>query len=756
MKRKLSLLLLPLLLVSSFITGCDMRGEDTRPTNFVLNEDAITLEVGQTFQLYATFDKTNIKPEYTVINWESAKKAYASVDENGLVTALKEITGTIRITASSPYLDVQRVCKVTVVDKIINPTNISLNFDSLLLEPGTQNKLSVNFEPSTCNVREVTWSSSNPSIVSVSDDGTITAGDGALPNQSAVITVASNVNKSLKASCTVTISEEIIHVTSFNVSPYTATMFVGGTLQMSTEFLPLNAVDYEKEVTWSSSKTSYATIDENGLVTAHKVGTVTITAKSTTLKTTSKCVITIESAPVYPTGVYFERTERSVKPGSIHQLTAIFTPSNCNTEKGLIWSTSNSEVATVTDGGLVTISSSAKPDSSAIITAKSTYNSFFTASCKFVVKDSINGQWTIMIYMCGADLESENNLATMDLTEILSVNGQPDDVNIIIQTGGAKRWNSKYNISSQETGRYHVENKTLVKDMSLSKRNFGLSSTLEDFVEWGLNEYPSDKNGLIFWNHGGGMAGVCYDENYGNDSLSHTEIYTALTNAYVSAGRSKSDKFDFIGYDACLMALQDTEEYLADFASYIVASEESESGYGWDYDTWIDDLYANKPTETILRAIADGFIADNDKYYTNNQTLSIVKTEYFEAYRIAFESFAQALYYKLVSEGVEKSTFIDLITSSVKHYADNDYYYFSTFDMIDFLNIISYSCNPGSSYITNVKNAYADLLLYEKHGKNAGNSNGLCIFFPTSNSSCPYLTSNFTQWKNLCKTYGYV
>ena len=45
----------------------------------------------------------------------------------------------------------------------------------------------------------------------------------------------------------------------------------------------------------------------------------------------------------------------------------------------------------------------------------------------------------------------------------------------------------------------------------------GKSKTFQDFLEWGLTEYPAEKTAVIMWNHGGAMQGVCSDENYNGD-----------------------------------------------------------------------------------------------------------------------------------------------------------------------------------------------------------------------------------------------
>ena len=366
--------------------------------------------------------------------------------------------------------------------------------------------------------------------------------------------------------------------------------------------------------------------------------------------------------------------------------------------------------------------------------------------------------WTIMIYMCGADLESNYGLATSDIQEILAVSGQPSDVNIIIQTGGAAKWKTTYGINANYTQRYHVANKKLVLDSQTSLVNMGQASSFASFLQWGLTSYPAEKTGVIMWNHGGAMRGVCYDENYDSDSLLNSEVKSALSTAFANTGRTQ--KLEFIGYDACLMSVQDVAEFNSQYFNYMVASEESESGYGWDYDTWVDDLYAKKSTTTILKAVVDGFIKDNGgtSSSSNNQTLAYLNLAYMAAYKNAWETMASKLASKLTSSN--KNSFNTLV-KSCKHYADSDYTYFGTFDAKDFINKLASNStfNPGSTYTSAVLTAFNNLVEYSSCGKGAGNSNGLCMFWSVS-SNCAkgtYYTAsqtNFTNWRSLVSTYG--
>ena len=292
----------------------------------------------------------------------------------------------------------------------------------------------------------------------------------------------------------------------------------------------------------------------------------------------------------------------------------------------------------------------------------------------------------------------------------------------------------------------------------------GLTSTLQSFLEYGLNNYPADRTGLILWNHGGGMYGVCYDEKKSDDSLLNSEVKSAVSGALSNCGMS-GQKLEWIGYDACLMQVQDVAEFNSQYFNYMVASEESEAGYGWDYDNWVDDLYAKKSTTTILKAIVDSFISDNGgaNSSSGDQTLSYLNLSYMSAYKTAWENMAIQLDSKLTSSN--KSTFNTAIINNVKHYADDDYDYFCTFDAWDFVDKLANnsafsSFRIDATYTTAVKNAHANLVAYNLAQKGAGVSKGLCMYWANSSQysdvSTVYSTSqtNFTKWRQINVTYG--
>ena len=475
------------------------------------------------------------------------------------------------------------------------------------------------------------------------------------------------------------------------------------------------------------------------------------------------CSITINysTTPVDPTAISVNPSSVELSPNGSKTLSVNYTPVGANQNKAVTWSSSNTNVATVDTSGKVTVKGTATTGQTATITARLTNLTSIYSTCTVTVVETANADHTVLIYICGADLESGSyRLASGDITEMLSVSGQPNDVNIVIETGGAKSWASTHGISSSYLQRHHVENRSLVTDEgNISYASMGLSSTLQSFIQYGIESFPADRYGLILWNHGGGMRGVCYDEKKSDDSLLDYEVKNAVSGALSAEGMA-GQKLEWIGYDACLMQVQDIAEMNSPYFNYMIGSEESEAGEGWDYDTWVDDLYAKKTTPNILKAVVDGFIADNGgtSSSNNDQTLSYLDLSYASAYKTAWENMAAQLSNKITSSN--KSNFNSLV-KGCKYYADTDYTYFGLFDAKDFINKLASNStfNPGSTYTNAVLTAHGNLVAYSSKGKGAGNSYGLAMYWSAASDSgkSTYYTSshtNFTNWRSIVSDYG--
>jgi len=166
-------------------------------------------------------------------------------------------------------------------------------------------------------------------------------------------------------------------VTSVSVSPTIADLYVGTAKYLSAIIVPANPVN--KNVSWSSSDTSVATVDTTGLVTGVAVGSATITVTTQDGSFTATSIATVSNIPV--TGVKVSPTTASVNVGSTKQLTATISPYNAF-DQNVSWSSSDTSVATVDTTGLVT----GVAVGSAVITV-TTEDGGFTATSNIAVSE---------------------------------------------------------------------------------------------------------------------------------------------------------------------------------------------------------------------------------------------------------------------------------------------------------------------------------------------------------------------------------
>lgn len=663
-------------------------------------------------------------------------------------------------------------------------TGVELNYTSYTLENNSSFQLEAYVKPDNARNKSVTWSVQGigANYISVSETGLVTA-----KKIGTARVLATTVEKKLTASCIVTVVAQIVPVTSVSLNSTVLSVKQGKTATLSASVYPSNATN--KYVSWSSSNTNVATISNSGVINAVNQGSSTITVTTSDGHKTATCVVTV-TEPTRVTSVSLDKTSLSLKVDKTSSLTANVFPSDAY-DKSVSWSSSNTSIATVNDNGEIT----ANAVGTTTITATTT-DGGFTANCSVTVEEKgAADEWTVLIYMCGSTLETESankyvegmpyykcGLATCDIREIIDVPNKPDDVNIVIETGGAQTWTTNangkysngYSISNQYIQRHHVENGKIVLDEGQDKiknEYMGKQSVLQSFLEYGFNNYPADKTALILWNHGGGMQGACFNDTASgycvSDGLLGKEVVSAVSTAMSNCGLA-GQKLEWIGYDACMMQIQDLAEQYSPYFKYMLGSQELESGTGWDYDTWLDDLYAGKDTETVLKAAVDGFIKDNGGVNdsNNDQTLSYLKLEYAASYKDAWEEFALALRNDNVVAN-NRTEFNELIFSTKKfsNYTSEGIYYSGNglSDAKDFINKFkSSNLNPNGKYNANLQNIldeHSKLVGYSSCGKGAGNAYGLSMFWAIekdTKDNNPYTAgtdTNFVNWAYLSNNY---
>ena len=337
---------------------------------------------------------------------------------------------------------------------------------------------------------------------------------------------------------------------------------------------------------------------------------------------------------------------------------------------------------------------------------------------------SADGSWTVFVYLCGTDLESEGGMGTGDLQEMMDAQGS-ENVRFVVQTGGTYQW---YNdiVDPDSLQRYLIQSGSMELVDEGSLEAMGAEETLTDFVSWGLTNYASEHNGLIFWDHGGGsISGVCVDELNDCDMLSLREISNALGAAEIS------QKFDFIGFDACLMGTIETANILEPYALYMYGSEETEPGSGWDYSTIGSFLseYPGADGAALGKVVCDSFLqacaADNDDDLT---TLSVIDLSRLGDLISSLDSFAGELCAASGDEASKASIIRGF--ESAENFGGNNKVDGYT-NMVDLGAIVS-NCASYAQGADDVISALGNAVVYSVTGSVHRNAGGLAIYYPLS------------------------
>ena len=231
---------------------------------------SVSLQTGQTAQLTATPKDANGNPlPGRVVTWSSSDATIAKVSGGGLVTA--GLGGSATVTATSEGQSATATVTVTFVPV----ASVTVSPASATLQVGQTTQLTATPKDANGNPlsgRVVTWSSNNTTVATVNGTGLVTAN----ATGSATITATSE-GQSGTSSLTVT----VVPVATVSVSPSSATVQPGGTLQLTATTKDANGnVLTGRVVTWSSSNQSIAAVNGSGLVTGVAAGTASITATS--------------------------------------------------------------------------------------------------------------------------------------------------------------------------------------------------------------------------------------------------------------------------------------------------------------------------------------------------------------------------------------------------------------------------------------------------------------------------------------------
>ena len=356
--------------------SCKVTVIPTLAETITLNQTAVSLKATETAEL-----SVNILPATTTnkaVTWKSQNEAVATVDANGVVTAIAVGETTITVTTADGS-NLSATCKVTVV-----PTpaaSITLNTTAVTLKATETATLTTTILPATTTNKAVTWKSDNEAIATVDANGVVTA----IAVGEANITATTTDGTNLSATCKVTVEQTFASSISLDKTSISLKATESETLKATI----LPATTTNQAVTWKSDNEAIATVDANGVVTAHEVGVATITA-TTTDGTNLSASCTVNVIHTQASSITLNMTEVSLKALETVKLSVEILPAT-TTNKVVTWKSDNEAIAKVDANGIVTAIAVGETN----ITATTTDGSNLSASCKVTVIPTLASSITL-------------------------------------------------------------------------------------------------------------------------------------------------------------------------------------------------------------------------------------------------------------------------------------------------------------------------------------------------------------------------
>ena len=334
-------------------------------TDVTVQPAELNLKTDGTYQLSVSVLPSNA--DERGVTFESSNTAVATVSASGLITAKGPGSATITVTAKDSS-GKKATCTVTVTQPV---KGVTVSPSSVVIQKDNVQKLTASVVPENATNKKLIYKSSNETVAVVSNDGIITARSEGW----ATITVCSEENQAIYGTCTVKVGLPV-YVTKITLDTTNVTMWAGATRQLGVSIEPANA-DI-KTVTYGSSNPDVATVSSNGLITAKKKGTATITVTATDGSGKSASCAVIVKQPV--TGIQITPNGFTLVKGDVKDLKANVSPADAD-NPDVIWTSSNTNIAAVSSKGQVT----AVNEGSCVITATCKDNASISASCTIVV-----------------------------------------------------------------------------------------------------------------------------------------------------------------------------------------------------------------------------------------------------------------------------------------------------------------------------------------------------------------------------------
>lgn len=268
----------------------------------------------------------------------------------------------------------------------------------------------------------------------------------------------------------------------------------------------------------------------------------------------------------------------------------------------------------------------------------------------------------------------------------------------------------------------------------LGEVDMGDPQALVDFILWSAQNYPAEHYMIVMGSHGGGWRGLGPDDGNEESMLDLPEIDAALSAAREQLG---IEKFDIIGFDACLMAVTDVAVMLEPHADYVLFSQEVIPGNGWEYFNSITAMQENPDWDGFQ--VGAAFIDNYMEYYAGKGArtkvgLSMVETAGLPNLLASLENFAAVV----GGDTVELLSALGTARNNSQTFGTslgdraNTYSYVDLRDFMNWFSIQTTITEDAFNAAQEVLAAYDSAVVYSLADSKLPRATGLAVYLPST------------------------
>ena len=344
---------------------------------------------------------------------------------------------------------------------------------------------------------------------------------------------------------------------------------------------------------------------------------------------------------------------------------------------------------------------------------------------KYQNEDKLSsGTRTIMIYMAGSNLESNNAVGTASLNSIDYTKMDHDHVRVLLLAAGSTRWHNDF-IKQDTTAIYELTSSgyKIVKDYN-EQMDMGDPSLLASFLQYGYDNYKSDHYDLILDDHGGAIEGAIYDDLFTGDNITLQDFDIALNKSPFN----DENKLETILFSTCLNGTIEVASVLDDYADYLIASEEVTQG---NPETpvlyFINDLTYDDTAldygKKFINAYKDqmNYLIENNYWDSGVSVYAMIDLSKINTILTELDRFVKGLNINTDYANIAR------VRANLYQYGYTEYqepYY----DTVDLKNLVTSLSSYSKTSSDKLVKALDDAIVYLWN--DSSNHNGLSIYFP--------------------------